>query len=33
MRLNRIYCEGPLTGGSETNLPAAGGYQDRKSVV
>lgn len=26
MRLNRIYCDGPLTGGSETNLPAAGGY-------
>lgn len=26
MRLNRIYCDGPLAGGSEIHLPSAGGY-------
>jgi 16S rRNA (uracil1498-N3)-methyltransferase len=26
MRLNRIYCDGPLTGGTETDLPSAGAY-------
>lgn len=26
MRLNRIFCEGPLTPGGEVNLPAAGAY-------
>lgn len=26
MRLNRIFCEGPLSGGSEVGLPAAGAY-------
>jgi len=26
MRLNRIFCDGPLAGGAELNLPAAGGY-------
>jgi 16S rRNA (uracil1498-N3)-methyltransferase len=26
MRLNRIFCEGPLTVGSEVKLPAAGAY-------
>lgn len=26
MRLNRIYCEGPLTSGAEVSLPVAGAY-------
>jgi 16S rRNA (uracil1498-N3)-methyltransferase len=26
MRLNRIFCEGPLTAGAELRLPAAGAY-------
>lgn len=26
MRLNRIFCEGPLSGGGEVGLPAAGAY-------
>lgn len=26
MRLNRIHCDAPLAGGSEINLPSAGGY-------
>ena len=26
MRLNRIFCDGPLTGGTEIDLPAAGGH-------
>jgi 16S rRNA (uracil1498-N3)-methyltransferase len=26
MRLNRIYCDGPLTEGSEVSLPSAGAY-------
>ena len=26
MRLNRIFCDGPLTGGTETDLPSAGAY-------
>ena len=26
MRLNRIYCDGPLTSGAEAPLPAAGAY-------
>jgi 16S rRNA (uracil1498-N3)-methyltransferase len=26
MRLNRIFCDGPLAGGAELNLPSAGGY-------
>src|SRR3989337_2139098 len=26
MRLNRIFCDGPLTGGTEVDLPSAGAY-------
>jgi 16S rRNA (uracil1498-N3)-methyltransferase len=26
MRLNRIFCEGPLTGGADIDLPSAGAY-------